>query len=89
MDILNDGVIIHDLKNITYSNDKAIEIFNISKKINSMCIDDIKENINDKFRKKLLDNMTLVKWGKKEKVSTKIETIDGNNRIYNYKCINK
>ena len=77
MDILNDGVMIHDLKNITYSNDKAIEIFNISKKINNMCIDDIKENINDKFRKKLLDNMTLVKWGKKEKVSTKIETIDG------------
>lgn len=77
MDILNDGVIIHDLKNITYSNDKAIEIFNLDKEINNLCIDDIKENINDRFRKKLLDNMTLVKWGKEEKVSNKVETIDG------------
>lgn len=77
MDILNDGVIIHDLKNITYSNDKTIEIFNLDKKINNLCIDDIKENINEKFRKKLLDNMTLVKWGKEEKVSNKVETIDG------------
>ena len=77
MDILNDGVIIHDLKNITYSNDKTIEIFNLDKKINNLCIDDIKENINEKFRKKLLDNMTLVKWGKEDKVSNKVETIDG------------
>lgn len=77
MDILNDGVIIHDLKNITYSNNKTIEIFNLYKKINNLCIDDIKENINEKFRKKLLDNMTLVKWGKEEKVSNKVETIDG------------
>lgn len=77
MDILNDGVIIHDLKNITYINDKTIEIFNLDKKINNLCIDDIKENINEKLRKKLLDNMTLVKWGKEEKVSNKVETIDG------------
>lgn len=77
MDILNDGVIIHDLKNITYSNDKTIEIFNLDKKINNLCIDDIKENINEKFRKKLLDNMTLVRWGKEDKVSNKVETIDG------------
>ena len=77
MDILNDGVIIHDLKNITYINDKTIEIFNLDKKINNLCIDDIKENINEKFRKKLLDNMTLVKWGKEDKVSNKVETIDG------------
>lgn len=77
MDILNDGVIIHDLKNITYSNDKTIEIFNLDQKINNLCIDDIKENINEKFRKKLLDNMTLVKWGKEDKVSNKVETIDG------------
>lgn len=77
MDILNDGVIIHDLKNITYSNDKTIEIFNLDQKINNLCIDDIKENINEKFRKKLLDNITLVKWGKEDKVSNKVETIDG------------
>lgn len=77
MDILNDGVIIHDLKNITYSNDKTIEIFNLDQKINNLCIDDIKENINEKFRKKLLDNMTLVKWEKEDKVSNKVETIDG------------
>lgn len=77
MDILNDGVIIHDLKNITYINDKAIEIFNLDRKTKNLSICDIKEKVIDRFRKKLLDNMTLVKWEKKEKVIDKIEMLDG------------
>ncbi len=77
MDILNDGVIIHDLKSIVYSNDKAIEIFNLEGNKEKRKLDDLKVKISDKYKKELLDNLTLVKWGKEEKVSTKIETIDG------------
>lgn len=78
MDILNDGVMIHNMNTISYINNKAIQLFNLedyTKEI--VLIDDVIENISKKFRKMLIKNMDLVQLGKKDKATTKIETKEG------------
>ncbi|HSQ87464.1 PAS domain-containing sensor histidine kinase, partial [Romboutsia sp.] len=78
MDILNDGVMIHNMNTINYINNKAIEIFNLeehTKKI--VLIDDIRENISKKFRQEFIENINLVQLGKKDKATIKIETEEG------------
>ena len=78
MDILNDGVMIHNMNTISYINNKAIQLFNLedyTKEI--VLIDDVIENISKKFRKMLIKNMDLVQLGKKDKAMTKIETKEG------------
>ncbi|RDY24818.1 sensor histidine kinase [Romboutsia maritimum] len=78
MDILSDGVIIHNMNTISYINSKAIDIFNIcnqSEKV--LLIDDIKKQITKKFRQEFISNINLVQLGKKDKTITKIETENG------------
>ncbi len=78
MDILNDGVMIHNMNTINYINNKGIRLFNLedyAKEI--VLIDDVIENISKKFRKTLIKNMNLVQLGKKDKATTKIETKEG------------
>ncbi|MGL4912514.1 MAG: ATP-binding protein [Romboutsia sp.] len=75
MDILNDGVIIHSMNSINYINQKAISLLNINE--NNLSIEDITKNINYKSRKNFINNINLVLIGKKEKISTKIETNEG------------
>ncbi|WP_290459528.1 PAS domain-containing sensor histidine kinase [Romboutsia ilealis] len=77
MDVLNEGVIIHDSKNIKYINDKGLDILgiNISKK--EISIEDIKSIISKKFRERFLSNIQLVISEKEEKIINKIELING------------
>lgn len=80
MDVLNDGVIIHNIDTISYLNDKALELFNINKKVNKvLLIDDIKNNINKKYKREFIKSIDSVRNGKKEKASCKIETEYGKN----------
>lgn len=78
MNILNDGVIIHNIDTVSYINDKALELFNIDNKMKKvLLIDDIKGNINKENRKKFIKGINLVRIGKEEKIINKIETEDG------------
>lgn len=78
MDILNEGVIIHNMNTINYINNKAIELFNLKDHTQKIVlIDNLKENIIKKFRQEFIKNINLVQLGKKSKVTTKIETKEG------------
>ena len=78
MNILNDGVIIHTIDTVSYINDKALELFNIDKKMKKvLLIDDIKGNIIKKNRNSFIKNIDLVREGKEDKTINKIETEDG------------
>lgn len=78
MDILSDGVIIHNMNTISYINNKAIELFELDESIKKVwLIDDIKYKISKKFRQDFLKNINLVQLGKKDKSITKIETDGG------------
>ena len=75
MDILNDGVIIHNMNSINYINQKGMNLFNIND--SNLSIDDMTKCINYKSKKNLIDNVNMVLMGKREKISTKIETNEG------------
>ena len=77
MDVLNEGVIIHDNKNIKYINDKGLEILDINIGKKEIFIEDIKNIVSKKFRQKFLSNIQLVISRKEEKVINKIELING------------
>nr|WP_288305348.1 HAMP domain-containing sensor histidine kinase [uncultured Romboutsia sp.] len=77
MDVLNEGVIIHDNKNIKYINDKGLEILDINIGKKEIFIGDIKNIVSKKFREKFLSNIQLVISRKEEKVINKIELING------------
>lgn len=77
MDVLNEGVIIHDNKNIKYINDKGVEILDINIGKKEIFIEDIKNIVSKKFREKFLSNIQLVISRKEEKVINKIELING------------
>ena len=78
MNILNDGVIIHNIDTVSYINDKALELFNINKDMNKvLLLDDIKANINKEDRNNFIKSIDLVRMGKEEKIVKKIETEDG------------
>ncbi|CEP81721.1 ATP-binding protein [Paraclostridium sordellii] len=78
MDLLIDGVIIHDLENIEYINDAALEILNIPKDIKDIRFINIKEKLNDKYLKEFNDSLNLILKGKVNKIINKFKTI--NNR---------
>jgi len=77
MDVLNEGVIIHDNKKVNYINDKGLEILDINFDKKEILIDDIKQIIAKKFRDKFLNNMKLIMSKKEEKVVNKIELVNG------------
>ncbi len=78
MDVLNEGVMIHDTNNLIYINNKAMELFGLEGSSHSeVLIDKVEANINKKFRKKFIENINLVQVGKTDKSTTKIETKDG------------
>lgn len=77
MDVLNEGIIIHDNKNIKYINDKGLEILDINIGKKEIFIEDIKNIVSKKFREKFLSNIQLVISRKEEKVINKIELING------------
>lgn len=78
MDILIDGVIIHDKKSVSYINNKAKELFDIQdKKSEAISIGEIKNNIKKKFKLEFLKNINLIQSEEEEKTVTKIETKNG------------
>ncbi len=77
MDVLNEGVIIHDDKNINYINDKAIEILNLDTNKEEIFIEDINNIIIKKFRERFLNNIQLIISETKEKIINKIELTNG------------
>ena len=58
MFLLNEGVIIHDSKNIKYINDKGLEILDINISKKEISIGDIKNIVSKKFRERFLSNCT-------------------------------
>lgn len=82
MDILNDGVIIHNGENIEYINNKALRLFGITNKSKiETTIGDLKNSVCDKYIKQLLNNMDLLNIEKEEISTIKIET--NNKKILN------
>lgn len=77
MNVLNEGVIIHDSKNIKYINDKGLEILDINISKKEISIGDIKNIVSKKFRERFLSNIQLVISKKEEKITNKIELING------------
>ena len=78
MNLLNDGVIIHNMNTISYINNKAIEIFEIKNPEEKvLSIDDIKNKTTKKFRQEFVNNINLVQNGIKDKTVTKIEIENG------------
>ena len=78
IDVLNEGIIIHDNKNIKYINDKGLEILDINNNEKEISIENVKNIINKKFREKFLSSIQSVMCGKEEKIINKIELINGN-----------
>jgi signal transduction histidine kinase/PAS domain-containing protein len=78
MDILNDGVIIHNMNTISYINTSAKEIFSLDKNSDKIwLIDDINNQLNIQYREKFLKSINMIQTGKKDKVSVKVETEEG------------
>ncbi|MCR8745208.1 PAS domain-containing sensor histidine kinase [Romboutsia lituseburensis] len=77
MDVLNDGVIIHNMNSIKYINNKAVSLFNLNKDQKNLSIEDLILSTDEIFKAKFINNINLVCMGKTEKISTKIETKDG------------
>lgn len=77
MNVLNEGVIIHDNKNIKYINDKGLEILDINISEKEISIENIRNIISKKFREKFLSSIQSIICGKEEKIINKIELING------------
>ncbi|MGL5347435.1 MAG: ATP-binding protein [Peptostreptococcaceae bacterium] len=78
MDILNEGVIIHNGDSISYTNSKALDLFDLYETKEELNIEHIKCKVSKKFRKEFLNNIQTIKLGNQERILTKVETIKGN-----------
>lgn len=76
MDVLNEGVIIHNNDEIQYINDKALEIFGVNNDGKTMKIDNIKKTVMKNFRGRFISNFQNVINRDKEKMISKIELIN-------------
>ena len=74
MDILSDGVIIHDMNSIDYINEAAFNLFSIDTSKENLKIEDIKNKIHIKNIENFTKNIKFVDNNKKEKLNTKIKT---------------
>lgn len=77
MDLLIDGVIIHDINSIEYINDSAINIFDIGASSENISINDIKNKIDKQHIKKFNESLSLVMKGKMKKIVNKFKTSKG------------
>ena len=74
MDILSDGVIIHDMNSIDYINEAAFNLFSIDTSKENLKIEDVKNKIHIKSIENFTKNIKFVDNNKKEKLNTKIKT---------------
>ncbi|WP_438650922.1 ATP-binding protein [Romboutsia sp.] len=77
MDILNEGIIIHDESDVSYINSKALDLFNLKELNRNIKVEDIKKSISKKYRHIFLANLDAVKLGNKDKITNKLETKEG------------
>lgn len=78
MDILNEGVIIHNGESVGYINNKATEIFDLyDLDEKSISIENIKNKITKKQKKEFYNNIALIKVGVEDRILTKLETEKG------------
>lgn len=77
MDILNEGIIIHDESNVSYINSKALELFELKQLDENIKVEDIKMSINKKYRYKFLIDLDSIKIGNEERIVSKLETKNG------------
>lgn len=78
MDILNEGVIIHNGESVSYINSKATEIFDLyDLEDHSISIENIKNKIIKKQKKEFYNNIALIKAGAEDRILTKLETEKG------------
>lgn len=76
MDVLTDGVIIHDMEAVKYINDSVFEIFKIDKSEKEVSLERIKGKIQKDERKLLNESLEEVRKGKVNKIINKFKTID-------------
>lgn len=77
MDILSDGVIIHDMNDIDYINESALNLFGLDSRNKYVSIENIKDKIDKKSIEKFIRNMKFVNENKIEKLNNKVKTNDG------------
>lgn len=76
MDVLTDGVIIHDMNEIKYINDSAFKIFKIEKNRTNISLENLKRKIHIDERNQLSESLEEVKCGKVSKCINKFKTVD-------------
>lgn len=77
MDVLSDGVVIHDMNYVSYINESALNLFNLYNTNKEINISDIKNSIDEKSIDKFVGNMKFVYEGRAKKLENKIKTNDG------------
>lgn len=76
MDVLTDGVIIHDMEEIKYINDSAFEIFRLDENEKKVSLENIKDKVQKYERKLLSESLEEVRKGKVNKNINKFKTMD-------------
>lgn len=78
MDILRDGVIIHDGNTVNYINNIGIDIFEIDSSMKSLwTMDKIQKKVSKKSRDEFLHNIVVIEKGLKEHEISKLELENG------------
>ncbi|MDO7204668.1 hypothetical protein Q5M85_11365 [Paraclostridium bifermentans] len=76
MDVLTDGVIIHDMNDIKYINDSAFKILKIENNRSKISLENLKSKIHMNEINQLNESLEEVKLGKVSKCINKFKTVD-------------
>ena len=76
MDVLTDGLIIHDLKSIKYINDSAFDILKINKNKENITLEILKNKLRKEEINQLVQSLSDVQSGKISKCVNKLKTLD-------------
>lgn len=76
MDVLTDGVIIHDMNDIKYINDSAFKILKIENNRSKISLENLKSKIHINEINQLNESLEEVKLGKVSKCINKFKTVD-------------
>lgn len=78
MDILSDGVLIHDGENISYINKIGLDIFDLDSSIkNVWTMDKLEKRISKDSKDEFLHNIFILKNGVKEQEKSQLELENG------------
>ncbi|MGL5753236.1 MAG: ATP-binding protein, partial [Paraclostridium sp.] len=77
MDVLKDGVIIHDIDNINYINDAAINMLNLKSEKTCNTISILKNYIEKESIPSLMENIKFIYDNESQRITSKVKTKDG------------